>query len=153
VYDLHGMPIDSERARARLAALYASMPLPQLQGIASDPMSLTEIARTALQAELRSRGVSDATPEEAADTESRKAIESAPDPPRLVLLCRYRDLHEALMAKGTLDSAGIESFMADENTVSIDWTWSNAIGGVKFSLARKTPLRLRTFSINQFRTP
>jgi hypothetical protein len=53
------------------------------------------------------------------------------DPPGLVVLRRYRDLHEAIMAKGTLDSAGIPSFMADENTVRMDWMWSNAIGGIR----------------------
>jgi hypothetical protein len=36
-----------------------------------------------------------------------------------------------MMAKGTLDSAGIQSFMADENTVRLDWMWSNAIGGIR----------------------
>src|SRR5947209_4484756 len=53
------------------------------------------------------------------------------DPLGLVVLCRYRDLHEAMMAKGALDSAGIPSFMADENTVRMDWMWSNAIGGIR----------------------
>ena len=51
------MPMDPEKERTRLADLYASMPLAQLLEIASDPMSLTEIARTVIDAELRRRGV------------------------------------------------------------------------------------------------
>jgi hypothetical protein len=92
-------------------------------------MSLTEIARTVIDAELRRRGVSDMISEEA--SESQEGIESESDPPRLVVLCRYRDLHEAMMAKGTLDSAGIPSFMADENMLGMNWMWSNAIGGIR----------------------
>src|SRR5215831_10654722 len=49
----------------------------------------------------------------------------------LVTIRRFRDLHEALLAKGSLDSAGIESFLADENMVHMDWLISNLLGGVK----------------------
>jgi len=49
----------------------------------------------------------------------------------LVTVRRFRDLHEALLAKGSLDSAGIESFLADDNMVHMDWLMSNLLGGVK----------------------
>ncbi|MGB8590836.1 MAG: DUF2007 domain-containing protein [Candidatus Acidiferrales bacterium] len=52
-------------------------------------------------------------------------------------LCEFRDLPEALVAKGILDSAGIECLLGDENTVRMDWFWSNAIGGVKLWLRRQ----------------
>jgi len=113
--------MDPEKERARLADVYANMPLEQLQEIASDPMSLTEIAQNEIQAELRRRGVVDTVSEETSVEQSD----------RLVVLCRYRDLHEALMAQGTLESAGIESFLADENMVRMHWMWSNALGGVR----------------------
>jgi len=48
-----------------------------------------------------------------------------------VTVRRFRDLHEALLAKGSLDSAGIESFLADDNMVHMDWLMSNLLGGVK----------------------
>jgi hypothetical protein len=35
------------------------------------------------------------------------------------------------VAKGLLDTAGINSFLVDEHLVRIDWFWSNLIGGVK----------------------
>ena len=53
----------------------------------------------------------------------------------LVLIETYRDLPEALLAKGSLVSAGIESFLADDNTVRMDWLWSNLLGGVKLLVA------------------
>ena len=50
---------------------------------------------------------------------------------KLVALRRFRDLPGALVAKGLLDSAGIKCFLSDENTVRMDWLWSNALGGVR----------------------
>jgi hypothetical protein len=40
-------------------------------------------------------------------------------------------LPEALLAKSVLDSGGIECFLADENTIRMDWLWSNAMGGIR----------------------
>ena len=40
-------------------------------------------------------------------------------------------LPEALLAKSILDSAGIESFLGDQNIIRMDWFLSNALGGVK----------------------
>lgn len=44
---------------------------------------------------------------------------------------RFRDLPEALLCRGILESAAIESFLADENTIRMNWFWSNLLGGVK----------------------
>jgi hypothetical protein len=49
----------------------------------------------------------------------------------LVTIRRFTGLPEALLAKGSLESAGIECFLADDNYVRMDWFISNAIGGVK----------------------
>lgn len=54
--------------------------------------------------------------------------------PALVTIATFRDLPEALLAKGKLDSAGIQTFLADDNLVRTDWFWSNAIGGVKLQV-------------------
>ena len=47
------------------------------------------------------------------------------------MIRKFRDLPEALLAKGCLDSAGVEAFLADDNTVRLDWFWSNAVGNIK----------------------
>ncbi|MDT9694371.1 DUF2007 domain-containing protein, partial [Streptomyces sp. P9(2023)] len=43
--------------------------------------------------------------------------------------------HEAHIAKASLESAGITSFIADEHTVNTQWLYSNAIGGVRLLVA------------------
>jgi hypothetical protein len=49
----------------------------------------------------------------------------------LLILQRFRDLPGAMLAKGKLASEGVESYLADDNTVRMDWFWSNLLGGVK----------------------
>jgi hypothetical protein len=44
---------------------------------------------------------------------------------------RFRDLPEAILAKGSLESSGVECMLEDENMVRLDWFISNAIGGVR----------------------
>jgi hypothetical protein len=44
---------------------------------------------------------------------------------------RFRDLPDALLAKTVLESASIECLLSDENTIRMDWMWSNLLGGVK----------------------
>lgn len=50
---------------------------------------------------------------------------------RFLVLRRFRDLPNALLFDSLLDSAGIERFLADENTIRMDWFWSDLLGGVK----------------------
>jgi hypothetical protein len=49
----------------------------------------------------------------------------------LVVLRAFRDVPEALLAKGLLQASSIECFLADENMVRMDWLISNLLGGVK----------------------
>jgi hypothetical protein len=44
---------------------------------------------------------------------------------------KFRDLPEALLAKGSLESCGIECALLDDNLVRLDWFISNFVGGVK----------------------
>jgi hypothetical protein len=39
----------------------------------------------------------------------------------LVTIRRFGDMSEALLAKGCLDSAGIECFLADTNIARLEW--------------------------------
>jgi hypothetical protein len=87
--------------------------------------SLTEVAQSALRAEFARRGLE---PPEIPD-----------DPPtaefqRLVTVQQYRDLAEAQVAKGVLDSAGILCCLRDENAVRLEWVWSNLLGGVRLQV-------------------
>lgn len=50
---------------------------------------------------------------------------------RFVLLRRFRDLPDAFLFQSILDSADVECFLADENTIRMNWFWSNLLGGIK----------------------
>jgi hypothetical protein len=68
--------------------------------------------------------------------------------PSLVTLRQYLTVQEAVMAKSILDSAGIESFLADENVISMNCLWSNALGGVKLQV-RKTDVAVASELLEQ----
>jgi Putative prokaryotic signal transducing protein len=114
--------MNNETERERLARIYAEMGEEELRQLAADEKSLTEVARETLEAELTSRGIGKLQP---LAKESRQY--SGP----LVMVKRFRDLPEAFVARSILDSAEIDSFLADENLVRIDWFYSNLIGGAK----------------------
>jgi hypothetical protein len=119
--------MDDQRERRRLAANYAGMTDGELQKLAQSAESLTELACDALEDELDRRHLeySDGpAPERRQEMEMRE----------LVTIRQFRDLPEALLAKGSLESSGIECFLADDNLVRLDWFISNFIGGIKLNV-------------------
>jgi hypothetical protein len=114
--------LEQSDERLRLARTYAAMTDDELEHLARNPESLTEIAWEALEEELDRRDLE--FPEE---PEPRQEL----DLQKLVTIRRFRDLPEALLAKGSLESAGIDCFLRDENLVRLDWFISNFVGGVK----------------------
>jgi len=119
--------LDEQRERRRLAANYAAMTDGELQRLARHAESLTELAWDALEDELDRRHLE--LPDEVAP-EPQQQMEMR----ELVTIRQFRDLPEALLAKGSLESAGIECFLADENLVRLDWFISNFIGGIKLNV-------------------
>jgi hypothetical protein len=118
---------DERQERRRLAENYASMTDGELQRLALNAGSLTELAWDALEDEMDRRHLEmteDATPQ------PRREMEML----ELVTIRQFRDLPEALLAKGSLESAGIECFLADDNLVRLDWFISNFIGGIKLNV-------------------
>jgi hypothetical protein len=116
-----------EGEQKRLRVLYESMTNEELEGLARDRKSLTEDAQKAVEYELSKRELT--------------VEEEIPSPPEehleLVTVREYRDLPQALVAKGLLDSAGIPCFLADENIIRMDWMWSNLMGGVKLRVRQQ----------------
>jgi hypothetical protein len=135
--------IDPESEQHRLAGLYARMLDEQLQELSGDPFSLTDIARQTLSAEIARRNLPSAGVEPTASTPEPESVSiSGSDSNEielldLVVLRQFRDLPEAILARGILDSAGIESFLADENIVRMDWFISNLVGGIKLKVRRE----------------
>jgi hypothetical protein len=48
---------------------------------------------------------------------------------------QYRDQAEAFMARSALESAGIGCYLRDENTIRMEWLWSNLMGGMRLQVA------------------
>jgi hypothetical protein len=117
-------PSGFEQHDEGLSIQYSHMTDDELLKLALQPWALSDEAWDALEEELDRRQL------EAPEPEPPPAI-SALEKRDLVLLRRFRDIPEALLAKGRLESFGIECFLADENMVRLDWFLSNLLGGVK----------------------
>lgn len=144
------MKLDPEQERRRLADFYSGQLDGELEKVASQAYDLTELAKEVLSAELKKRGLTVGIGEErslvakaistpqpvnppfdAPREEEGEPAEEELDPRGMVAIRKFRDLPEALLAKGSLDSAGINCVLGDENVVRLDWFWSNLMGGVK----------------------
>lgn len=53
----------------------------------------------------------------------------------LVTIARYTYPYEAQIARALLDSEGIDAFIADEQTINMQWLYSDALGGVRLQVA------------------
>src|SRR5258705_9608259 len=116
---------------ARLAALYAGMSDGELPQIAGDSASLTEPAQLAISAELQKRAV--AAPGISASAENPEEMSPMDngDLSGVVTIRQFRDLPEALLAKGSLESAGIECYLIGDNMGRIDWVISKLLRRAK----------------------
>ncbi len=111
----------------KFAEHYSLMSDADLLEIALRPWALSDAAWEALENELELRDLDRPEPEPAPQV-------VAPEKRNLVTVRKFRDLPEALLAKGSLDSAGIESILVDDNMVRMDWLISNLLGGVKLQV-------------------
>jgi hypothetical protein len=118
--------IDPEKERHRLVETYSRQRDGELEEVAAHAYQLTEIARAALRAELTRRGLSPPIAECPVGDEAEMQS--------MVTIRQFRDLPEALFAKGSLESAGIDCALVDDNMVRLDWFISNLLGGVKLQV-------------------
>jgi hypothetical protein len=115
---------DFENEQAGFAAHYSALSDGELLKLALQPWALGDAAWEALEDELESRHL------EVPEPDSPPTI-SALEQRNLIMLRRFRDIPEALLAKGKLESMGIECVLGDDNMVRMDWFLSNLLGGVK----------------------
>jgi len=115
-----------EQERARLAGVYSGMSAEELAQIASSGDDLSAAAREALEAEAAKRGLAmDIAPPRGEDVLEFN---------QTITVRRFRDLPEALLAKGSLESAGIQAYLIDDNMIRMDWFISNLLGGIKLKV-------------------
>lgn len=115
-----------EQERARIASTYSAMSDEELTRIAGSGDELSAIAQEALHVEGTKRGLN---------------LTIAPPPGEdvfelneSVTLRLFRDLPDALLAKGSLESAGIQAYLVDDNMIRMDWFISNLLGGIKLKV-------------------
>ncbi|MGA9352303.1 MAG: DUF2007 domain-containing protein [Terriglobales bacterium] len=120
---------DHDAERARLADVYSAMSNEELSRIAESGDEFSAAAQEALLAETSRRGLAPAIV--APPGEDRAEFDE------FVTLRQFRDLPEALLAKSTLESAGIEALLADDNMIRLDWFYSNLLGGIKLKVREK----------------
>lgn len=127
---------DQNKERWRLAWHYADVADDELETLAAESASLTDVARRALQAERTRRGLP-RSQQGSQDKDSRDKIAPSKDARitgsrgKLATVRSFRDMPEALLAKSVLESAGIDCLLSDANIIRTDWLWSNLVGGVK----------------------
>lgn len=117
--------MDPEKERERLSKIYSTKTDEELQQVDTESGELTDIAQEALREELARRRLPQNF--ERPDVAGEDELEFRD----LVTIRAFWGLLEAQLAKGLLDSAGIESFLFDDNMVRMDWFNANALGGVK----------------------
>lgn len=121
--------MDSEEI---FAERYRPMSDGELMDLARTYDELTDPAQTALREEFARRGLELPLMEDApgADDDAGRWTE-------LITVASYRDMAEAFVARAVLEEAGIECLLRDENTVRMDWLWSNLIGGMWLQVRAK----------------
>jgi hypothetical protein len=121
------MSSELDEERQRLTQIYSTMTPEELGKVVDDSASLTDVARELLKTELSRRGLP-------VEIDEAPVGEDVVEERRLVSVRRFRDLPEALLAKGSLESSGIECFLTDDNTIRMDWFISNLLGGIKLAV-------------------
>src|SRR5258706_14555841 len=115
-----------EQERERVAAVYFGMSDAELERVAAAGYELSDVAREALEAEILRRGLG-------------MVVAASPgvdvyELNETVTLRQFRDLPEALIARGSLESAGIQAYLVDDNMIRMDWFISNLLGGIKLKV-------------------
>ena len=111
-----------------MAGVYAGISEGELEELADNAGSLTEVAKEALKAEILRRRLGIAL---------RDSVEEDLGFSPFVTVRTFMNVPDALLAKSILDSAGVECYLGDENIVGIDWFLSNAVGGVKLRIRQE----------------
>jgi hypothetical protein len=121
------MAIDPAQERKRLMDVYSHMTDGELQELTEDAASLTDMASQVLNDEMASRGLSPLQPDLDG---SQDEVTLRP----MVTIRSFSDVMQAWLAKSSLESAGLECWLVDDNMVRLDWGISIILGGVKLQV-------------------
>lgn len=122
------MATDPERERQRLMDVYSRMADGEIEEIAEDGASLTDVAREVLQGEIARRGLDHLLPDQ------DKPQDEAAEPEPMVTIRSFGDVMQAWLAKSNLKSSSIECRLVDDEMVRLHWGIVNVLGGVKLQV-------------------
>jgi hypothetical protein len=125
------MATEPEQERHRLMDVYSRMVDGEIQEIAEDEASLTEVARQVLHAEMARRGLDHLLPDR---NRAHDEAEEDAEPEPMVTIRSFGDVMQAWLAKSRLESAAIECHLVDDNMVRLHWGLVNVLGGVKLQV-------------------
>jgi hypothetical protein len=60
-----------------------------------------------------------------------------------VTVAQFETWPDAAIARGLLESEGIEAWLMDENLVQLDWLYTIAVGGIKVQVQRRDEAKAR----------
>ena len=123
------MAIDPVQERQRLKDVYSHMTDGELQELAEDTASLTGLASQVLNDEMARRELSPLQPGPPQPDPDGSQDETGLRP--MVTIRSFPDVMQAWLARSSLESAGIECYLVDDNMVRLDWGISIVLGGVK----------------------
>jgi len=107
---------------------FAAMTDAEMLRLGEQYASLTDDAQALVRSEFRRRGLETPTAEDDATPDALEGVKT---------IRQYRDQAEAILARSVLESAGIGCYLRDENTIRIDWLWSNLMGGIRLQVAER----------------
>jgi hypothetical protein len=128
------MATDPEQEQHRLMDVYSRMADGEIEEIAQDEASLTDVARQVLHDEIARRGLDHLLSDR---EQSQYEPEDAMEPEPRVTIRSFGDVMQAWLAKSNLESAGIECHLVDDNMVRLHWGIVNVLGGVKLQVKRE----------------
>jgi hypothetical protein len=99
----------------------------EIEELAEDAPSLTDVAHQVLNDEMASRGLDPLQPD-AGEPQDEIALR------QMVTIRSFPDVMQALLARSSLESAGVECCLVDDNMVRMDWGISIVLGGVKLQV-------------------
>jgi hypothetical protein len=109
-----------------LATQYRAMSDDEMLHLGTQYATLTDEAQTLVRAEFSRRNLEVPDAEEGPDTYESQSVQT---------IRRYRDQPEALLARSVLESSDIPCFLRDENTIRMEWGWSNYMDGIRLQVA------------------
>jgi DNA-directed RNA polymerase subunit M/transcription elongation factor TFIIS len=115
----------------RLQVLYARLTDDELQAAADDGYGLTDIAKQALQVEIRGRGLHIQLKDAPKAPGFQGESDFDPSDLDLVVANKVWDLSEASQVKGVLDDAGIPCYFGPDNIDSVEASKSMFENGVE----------------------